>query len=113
MPRPVDIAHAPARNTLTITWDDGAQDSLPVAYLRAWCPCAGCQGHSGEVHKQRLDGAVAVASIHEMGAYAIAIRFSDGHDTGIYTWEWLRRIGPHGAPGGYKEGAFVGGKFVP
>ena len=113
MPLPVDIAHAPAENTLTVTWDDGLSDALPVPYLRAWCPCAGCQGHSGAVRKQTVEESIGAVEIHEMGAYAIAIRFSDGHDTGIYTWDWLRRIGPHGPPGGYKAGGFVGGKFVP
>jgi DUF971 family protein len=109
----VDIAHAPADNVLTITWEDGLVEPLPVPYLRAWCPCAGCQGHSTTVRRQPVVDSITIEGIFEMGAYAIAIRFSDGHDTGIFTWEWLRRIGPHGPPEGYKDGTFVGGKFVP
>jgi DUF971 family protein len=110
--RPVDIAHAPKQNLLTVTWEDGVADPYPVPYLRAWCPCAGCQGHSTTVRRGPL-AEVEVEGIFEMGAYAIAIRFSDGHDTGIFTWEWLRRIGPHSPPEGYKEGTFSDGKFVP
>jgi DUF971 family protein len=47
-----------------------------------------------------------------MGAYALGIRFSDGHDAGIFTWEWLWRISPNSPPQGYKDGTFVDGKFV-
>ena len=112
MPRPVDIAHAPSENTLTITWEDGQTSLLPVSYLRGWCPCAECQGHSGRVQYRPVEGAVHAAGLYEMGAYALGIRFSDGHDAGIFTWEWLWRISPNSAPHGYKDGAFVDGKFV-
>ena len=112
MPRPVDIAHAPTQNRLTVTWDDGVVSVLPLPYLRGWCPCAGCQGHSGHVRYQEPPEPMAAEEIHEMGAYAIAIRFSDGHDSGIFTWDWLRRLAPESPPTGYKRGTFADGKFL-
>jgi DUF971 family protein len=113
MPLPVDIAHAPAERRLTITWDDGVVDELPAAYLRAWCPCATCQGHGHEVrwlagHEDR-----SIVSLHEIGAYALGVRFDDGHDTGLYTWQWLRTIGPSSPPHGWKRGTWTGGRFIP
>jgi DUF971 family protein len=106
---PTDIVHQRGRNTLTVTWDDGTVSDYPVAYLRGWCPCAGCQGHGTTVRFQKTVTVTATAMV-EVGAYALAIRFSDGHDTGIYTWDWLRRIAPDG--GGLKDGVFDGTRFV-
>jgi DUF971 family protein len=47
-----------------------------------------------------------------MGSYAIGIRFSDGHDSGIYTWTWLREIATENPPQGFKRGVFRGGRFT-
>ncbi len=49
----------------------------------------------------------------EAGSYALHLRFSDGHDTGIYTWTWLRQIAPESPPLGEKRGRFAGGEFRP
>lgn len=113
MPRPVDIAHSGKRNALLVTWDDGATDELPVPYLRGWCPCAACQGHgSAAAYHEPPDG-IRIQGMGEVGAYALGIRFSDGHDSGIYSWDWLQKISPRAEPTGLKHGAFVSGVYRP
>lgn len=109
---PVDIAYSPTDNTLAITWDDGARSLLPIAYLRSWCPCAQCQGHGDVVRRLDTPDTITALEIHEMGAYAIAIRFSDGHDAGIFSWQWLRALAPESAPVGLKQGAYRRGSFA-
>lgn len=86
---------------------------LPIAYLRGWCPCATCQGHGAVVRYHEPEADVQAAGIYEMGAYAIGIRFSDGHDAGIYSWSWLRQIAPEAPPEGLKTGVFVGNTYRP
>jgi len=112
MSTPVDLAHSVGRNLLVITWDDGTVAELPMPYLRSWCPCAGCQGHGTVVRRLDISDDVRAESLHEIGAYAIAIRFSDGHDAGIYSWTWLRRLSPQSEPVGLKSGEFADGRFT-
>lgn len=75
---------------LRLTYDDGVVAHFPVGELRAGCPCAGCRGR----REQGLDVATVTgvtalgAELH--GGWGIAIRWSDGHDTGIFSWELLR-----------------------
>jgi DUF971 family protein len=112
MATPTDVLHEKRRNVLRIAWDDGAHCDYPIPYLRGWCPCAGCQGHGGvirfrEAHDVRAD------AIAEVGSYALSFRFSDGHDTGIYTWTWLRRLAPDMTPEGLKQGYFSDNRFHP
>ena len=111
--KPVDIAHSKSRNELVVTWEDTTTSTYPVPYLRSWCPCAGCQGHGNEV--KYLDAAqdTTIGGLFEIGAYALGIRFHDGHDSGIYTWEWLRKIRAEAPPAGYKQGHFIGGVYAP
>lgn len=111
--RPVDIAHSVGRNVLSITWEDGTTSELPIPYLRAWCPCAGCQGHGDEIRHRPAGDDIHAQGLYEMGAYAIGIRFSDGHDSGIFSWTWLRQLAPVSEPTGLKQGSFSRGKFRP
>jgi len=112
MVAPVDIAHASLRNLLIVTWEDGLVSELPVRYLRGWCPCAQCQGHGIEIRYVEPAADVSIEDLFEMGAYALGIRFSDGHDSGIYSWSWLRRIAPETAPCGIKRGFFRGDTYA-
>jgi len=109
--RPSDVAHDPRANTLTITWPDGFQSVYPAAYLRAWCPCAGCQGHGIRVAYREAPATTRIADLWEVGAYALGIKFADGHDAGIYTWSWLRSIAYESPPVGRKLGAFESGLY--
>ncbi len=111
MPTPADVALSNKQRTLTITWDDGGVSVLPIRYLRGWCPCAGCQGHGVTVTYKPQEETVEISDMYEAGAYALHIRFGDGHDSGIYSWEWLRRIAPETPPVGEKTGSFAHGEF--
>ena len=113
MARPSDLAHSPRDNTLTITWEDGTVSVLPIPYLRAWCPCAGCQGHSNTIAHRPAGADMRAAKLWEVGAYALGVRFSDGHDDGIFTWSWLWSISEESPPLGPKHGRFVSGRYEP
>lgn len=113
MARPRDVVHDTRDNCLTITWSDGVRSRLPVPYLRSWCPCAGCQGHSTRIEHRPAPEDTRVAELWEIGAYALGIKFSDGHDAGIYTWDWLRSVAYESPPEGPKTGAFVSGQYHP
>jgi DUF971 family protein len=90
-PTPVEVRRIAEEKLVRITWTDGHVSDLPFAYLRGWCPCAGCQGHGGEkryVHAENTDlDAVAV-----VGKYALQLRWGDGHETGIYSYRYLREL---------------------
>ncbi|MCA9549768.1 MAG: DUF971 domain-containing protein [Myxococcales bacterium] len=76
-----------------ITWDDESRLQYYLDDLRNQCPCASCQGHSpGEVEPPQVKGALLM-NIAEVGNYALKFTWSDGHDTGIYTWSYLAKIG--------------------
>lgn len=94
-PKPRRI-HSPrgARET-TIHWNDGHTSVYPHALLRAYCPCAGCQGHSGSitpVDTSHLD--LELDGIEPVGNYAVSLTWFDGHQGGIYAFEYLRRLCP-------------------
>jgi DUF971 family protein len=87
---------------LTITWADGTRSFYPVAYLRRMSPSAEAKLLREEMKKNPLTVLPAAAGASEItaetaelvGNYAVRIRFSDGHDTGIYTWRYLHEIDP-------------------
>jgi DUF971 family protein len=95
------------KRELLITWSDGPESVLTVGMLRQNCPCAGCDDlrkHAdplrvlpASVKPVKLDQLVA-DQIELVGNYAIQIRFSDGHDTGIFTFDHLRRLAAQSAP---------------
>jgi DUF971 family protein len=92
-PFPVEINHIKAKGVVRITWDDGHAGDYPQDFLRGWCPCAGCQGHGGGVKFHPVPDAV-LAQIGAVGNYAIQFFWQDGHETGIYTFEFLRALCP-------------------
>lgn len=76
-------------------WTDGHRVAYPYKYLRGYCPCAGCQGHSvTEVHFHPPAGPVEPVRIEPVGNYGISIHWSDQHATGIYRFDFLREICP-------------------
>jgi len=87
---------------VTIQWADGTTSYYTVAYLRRLSPSADMKALRDEMAKNPLTvlpsggtGAPLVIDEAELrGAYALWLRFSDGHDTGIYSWEYLRQIDP-------------------
>jgi DUF971 family protein len=89
----------PEERRLRLTWNDGHAAEYPYDYLRGWCPCAGCQGHTGRIRYQPPANPVDIGAIKPVGNYAISLAFSDGHGTGIYRYEFLREICPCGRCG--------------
>jgi DUF971 family protein len=89
---------------LTIEWADGATSYYSVAYLRRMSPSADMRQLREEMAKNPLTvlpsraqgsvSALTVLSAELVGNYALKVRFSDGHDTGIYSWAYLREIDP-------------------
>ena len=102
MPRPTSLDLKKDRG-LTIAWDDGSSSFFSIAYLRRWSPSAEARVLREQMAKNRLTvlpasaastGPLTALGADLVGNYAIRIKFSDGHDTGIYTWEYLREIDP-------------------
>ena len=88
---PVEVRRISEERLVRITWDDGHVSEYPFAYLRGWCPCAGCQGHGNEpryIHAPNSD----LMRIGVVGKYALSVAWGDGHDTGIYSYRHLRRL---------------------
>ncbi|GAB5497014.1 MAG: DUF971 domain-containing protein [Phycisphaerales bacterium] len=88
---------------LTVQWHDGSVSYYSIAYLRKMSPSADMRQLRDEMKKNPLTVLPAGAGSNEpvvargaelVGNYAIRIRFSDGHDTGIYSWAYLRSIDP-------------------
>ena len=92
MTAPIDLAHHIRENVLEIAWEDGLRTRLPVPLLRGWCPCAACQGHAPGIRFREHGLEVRLLAATEVGAYALGLQFSDGHDSGIYTWTFLRQL---------------------
>jgi DUF971 family protein len=92
---PIEIRLKKAEKRLEIDFDDGTTVRLPAEYLRVESPSAEVQGHGGPGQKQLVPGKsqVGIKSLEPVGNYAIRIVFDDGHDTGIYSWAYLRELG--------------------
>jgi len=89
----VEVQRAVEDKLVRIAWSDGHNSEYPFPYLRGWCPCAECQGHGGElrfVETPRAD----LTRITVVGRYALNLVWADGHDTGLYTYRYLRELCP-------------------
>ena len=93
-PRVTDLVLHKASHVLEVAFDDGARFRLPCEYLRVESPSAEVQGH-GPGQKQLVAGKrdVNIAAIEPVGHYGVLLRFDDGHDTGIFSWSYLRELG--------------------
>jgi len=93
-PWPVELRLKSAEKRLDIAFDDGRQFSLPAEYLRVESPSAEVQGH-GPGEKTIVAGRahVGILDLEPVGNYAVRIKFDDLHDTGIYSWDYLYRLG--------------------
>jgi DUF971 family protein len=91
---------------IKIDWRDRHRSEYPLEYLRDECPCAGCTGaHGTEPQKTSYSAPsndpfpmyqpkLKMLNVESVGAYAMRIDWSDGHNTGIYSFDYLRRICP-------------------
>jgi DUF971 family protein len=96
--RPLDIQHIGTE--LAVKWDDGGEDFIPLENLRRACPCAGCKGETdilGNLYKNPAKPYAAnsfgLVRLLTVGGYAIQPVWADGHNTGIFSYEYLRRVG--------------------
>jgi DUF971 family protein len=91
---PTEIRLRKSERVLEVAFDDGARFSLPAEYLRVESPSAEVQGHTPG-QKQIVAGRrhVGVIAVEPVGNYAVRLVFDDLHDTGIYSWEYLRQLG--------------------
>ncbi len=95
---PVNIRALQDAGRLELHWADDAVQQIPYHRLRCCCPCAVCVDEM--TGRRILDPEAVPADIHPLdmqltGNYALKIQWSDGHDTGLYTWEWLAELGNH------------------
>jgi DUF971 family protein len=87
------------RRSVDITWMDGHRSSYGFEFLRWQCPCAICRGEGGvpgvlASTKSLTPRQTALTDVGPVGNYAMSILWEDGHSTGIYSWDYLRRICP-------------------
>ncbi len=91
---PTEIKLHQVSNILEISLDDGNVFKLPSEYLRVYTPSAEAIGHApGQETLQLNKETVSISEIKPIGNYAICLVFSDGHDSGIYTWDLLYKLG--------------------
>jgi DUF971 family protein len=91
---PVEIRYSKETRVLEVEFDDGRTFALPAELLRVESPSAEVQGH-GPGQKQIVPGRrhVGILAIEPVGSYAVRLKFDDLHDTGIYSWDYLYRLG--------------------
>ncbi|MDE1941592.1 MAG: DUF971 domain-containing protein [Betaproteobacteria bacterium] len=93
-PWPTEITLHQASRRLDVTFSDGYQYQFPIEYLRVYSPSAEVRGHGpGQETLQTGKRLVGITEIIPVGNYAVQIRFSDGHDTGIFSWDYLKELG--------------------
>lgn len=83
-----------AGRTLHVTFDDGSATALTATLLRVESPSAEVQGH-GPGQKVTVTGKenVSITDVQPVGNYAVRLIFDDGHDTGLFTWDYLHKLG--------------------
>lgn len=96
-PHPVSIRSPHGATSTNVEWSDGTSSTFEHVALRAFCPCAGCQGHSGTIRwvegtenmsKRNLE----LREIEPVGNYAVNLTWGDGHSSGIYTFAYLAQL---------------------
>ncbi|ODS00032.1 hypothetical protein AUC68_02560 [Methyloceanibacter methanicus] len=91
---PTELKLDKDKAVLTVSFDDGARYALPAELLRVLSPSAEVQGHSPE-QRVTVPGKknVRIQELEPVGTYAVRITFDDGHNTGLYVWDYLRDLG--------------------
>jgi len=102
--KPTGVTANKSKREFTITWNSGHISVYPFGLLRAACPCAQCRGgHENmksepdpEVFNKQMpdDASTRIANVVATGSYALTIVWEDGHDYGIYNWQYLRALCP-------------------
>lgn len=102
--KPTSMTANREKKEMTVAWEDGHTSFYPFSLLRAGCPCADCRGGHDRmgnfpdpaVFETNLPNSPAtrLKTIVPVGAYAISPVWEDGHDSGIYRWDYLRALCP-------------------
>tara|TARA_B100000686_G_scaffold355389_1_gene474413 strand:+ start:15952 stop:16323 length:372 start_codon:yes stop_codon:yes gene_type:complete len=93
MKRPTEILHRKKSNTLVISFEDGVKAELPSEYLRCFSPSAEVKGHGEGQEKLQIGKEnVFIDNIEPVGNYAVKLIFDDGHNTGLYSWDYLYEL---------------------
>jgi len=95
--RPLDIQHI--GDELAIKWDDGSESFVRLETLRRYCPCAGCKGEvdvMGNLYKgpeiKLTPAAFQLRELRTVGGYAIQPVWADGHASGLYSFDYLKKV---------------------
>ncbi len=88
---PVELRAPRGARVMEIDWADGHGGVYPHELLRGFCPCATCQGHDGPIVFVE-GGDLELDDIQSVGNYALRLVWRDGHQTGIYSYRFLRRL---------------------
>ena len=98
-PQPTEIKLHQKSRVLEIAFDDGKSFRLPYEFLRVHSPSAEVRGHGpGQEVLQAGKKEVEISRVEPVGSYAIQLCFSDGHETGIYSWDFLYQLGEEQEP---------------
>ena len=92
---PTNIRALQAEQVLELTWNDDTVDRLPYRFLRAQCPCASCRDEwSGErlIQPDSIAEDIKIEGMEGVGNYAARLVWSDGHGSGLYTWDTLKTL---------------------
>lgn len=93
-PQPTALTVHETSRVLEVAFDDGAQFRIPFELMRVYSPSAEVQGHGpGQEVLQTGKRQVGIVDLTPVGHYAVQPRFSDGHDTGIFSWAYLHHLG--------------------
>jgi DUF971 family protein len=97
------VVEAATAESLELRWPDGHRSAYPAALLRRECPCAACRAERQRPALPLWQRSVNLTELRPVGRYALSLRFSDGHGTGIYAFETLRAMCPCPACRGARE----------
>ncbi len=93
-PTPTEIKMHQTSRVLEVSFSDGSRFELPYEFLRVYSPSAEVRGHGpGQEVLQIGKKEVDILNLEPVGSYAVQPHFSDGHSTGIYSWDYLYEIG--------------------
>lgn len=93
---PTEITLHQQSRILELAFDDGSRYKLPFEFLRVFSPSAEVRGHGpGQEVLQTGKLDVMLTGVEPVGSYAIKLTFDDGHDTGLYTWDYLAELGKY------------------
>lgn len=93
-PIPTEIKLHQQSRILEVAFNDGSRFEMPCEYLRVFSPSAEVRGHGpGQEVLQVGKKHVEIKAIEPVGQYAVVLAFSDGHDSGIYSWDYLYDLG--------------------